>query len=328
MRVRIAQWGTIGWGVTARLSAAAVTAVLLLVAAQPTAAQNGYTYLSGQSMHPAFEGWERNEDGSYNFVFGYMNRNWEEAFDLPVGDENSFSPGAEDRGQPTYFQPGRNRAVFRVHVPADFGETDELVWTLKVHGETYKAFGNLMPDYYIDDIVMMSENGSLTNGRSDEEVRKNTPPDVELEGETVRQARVGEPILLQIKAVDDGRPDVDKWGRRGVSHLTEDGQIDLAKIGQPSLSVPGKVNGLHVSWFKYRGSGEVTFDPDQIKVWEDTRPYTNSPWAHGWVLPEPPADGWWVTRATFDEPGTYILRARADDGGLFTDQDITVNVSP
>src|SRR5690606_26938916 len=60
-------------------SGAVLLATLFTVlAAEPVDAQNGFTYLSGQSMHPAFEGWERNEDGSYNFVFGYMNRNWEE----------------------------------------------------------------------------------------------------------------------------------------------------------------------------------------------------------------------------------------------------------
>ena len=33
--------------------------------------------------------------------FGYMNRNFEEVLDLPVGPDNKFEPGAADRGQPT-----------------------------------------------------------------------------------------------------------------------------------------------------------------------------------------------------------------------------------
>jgi hypothetical protein len=37
--------------------------------------------------------------------------------------------------------------------------------------------------------------------------------------------------------------------------------------------------GLHLSWFMYRGPGKVTFTPEQIKVWEDTRTGANSPWA-------------------------------------------------
>jgi hypothetical protein len=39
------------------------------------------------------------------------------------------------------------------------------------------------------------------------------------------------------------------------------------------------------------------------------------------------ADDKWVATATFDEPGTYVLRARADDGALTTDEDLTVNVA-
>jgi len=35
------------------------------------------TYSSGQPVWPAFEGWEKNDDGSFNLVFGYMNDNWE-----------------------------------------------------------------------------------------------------------------------------------------------------------------------------------------------------------------------------------------------------------
>jgi hypothetical protein len=40
----------------------------------------------------------------------------------------------------------------------------------------------------------------------------------------------------------------------------------------------------------------------------------------------PPADGKWTIRATFSEPGTYVLRAQAHDGGLAASEDITVTV--
>jgi hypothetical protein len=33
-------------------------------------------------------------------------------------------------------------------------------------------------------------------------------------------------------------------------------------------------------------------------------------------------------QATFDAPGTYVLRAIAGDGALFTDQNVTVTVGP
>ena len=40
----------------------------------------------------------------------------------------------------------------------------------------------------------------------------------------------------------------------------------------------------------------------------------NSPWSPPFLIPEPPSDGKWVVQATFQEPGTYVLRAVASDG--------------
>ena len=33
------------------------------------------------------------------------------------------------------------------------------------------------------------------------------------------------------------------------------------------------------------------------------------------------------TQVTFDEPGTYVLCARADDGALTSDDDVTITVT-
>ena len=40
-----------------------------------------------------------------------------------------------------------------------------------------------------------------------------------------------------------------------------------------------------------------------------------------------PEDGRWVSEVTFSEPGTYVLRGHADDGGLYSDIEITVTVT-
>ena len=45
-------------------------------------------YARGQTVAPTFEGWEHNPDGTYNLVFGYLNRNYEEEVDIPLGAEN------------------------------------------------------------------------------------------------------------------------------------------------------------------------------------------------------------------------------------------------
>ena len=95
----------------------------------------------------------------------------------------------------------------------------------------------------------------------------------------------------------------------------------------PTRITVGKVTGLHLSWFVYRGAGQVTFAPEQVKPWEDTRAGANSPWAPLWTPPVIPADGKIVVQATFAEPGTYVLRGLVDDGALFGGDTVTVTVS-
>ena len=94
----------------------------LILCAGSASAQ--YSRSRGLSVAPAYEGWRPNPDGSYEIIFGYMNSNWEEEFDVPVGADNKFEPGDADRGQPTHFFPRRNRYVFHVRVPRDFGKSE------------------------------------------------------------------------------------------------------------------------------------------------------------------------------------------------------------
>src|SRR5215470_13449638 len=74
---------------------------IVFFVASPLLAQTRFA--SGQDVVPAFEGWERNPDGSFNMVFGYMNRNYEQELDIPVGADNMIEPGLADQGQPTHF---------------------------------------------------------------------------------------------------------------------------------------------------------------------------------------------------------------------------------
>ncbi len=294
-----------------RRAAIGVAAVLLVGAfLQDGAAQQRYR-ATGQEVLPAYEGWERNPDGSFNLVFGTMNRNWEETFHIPVGPDNHIAPGGPDRGQPTWFLPRRNRFMFRIAVPADFGDR-EIVWTLNSpNGKTYRAYATLKPDYFIDDFVVQRNSGLRTR----DVVNPNTPPVLEVEGERTRTVRVGEPVTLTAFASDDGVPE-----QRPLRAL------DPSRSG--NNTVPVTATGLRLSWFVYRGPGHnVTFDPPQTKVWEDTRPNSNSPWGYGFETPPAPSDGKWVARATFGAPGTFILRSLAHDGGLSAHEDITFVVN-
>jgi hypothetical protein len=103
-------------------------------------------YSTGQNVAPSFEGWQARPDGTFDLLFGYLNRNLDEELDIPIGAENNVEPVGPDRGQPTHFLPRRNRYVFRVNVPKDFGAR-EVVWTLTAKAKTEKAYGSLKPDY-------------------------------------------------------------------------------------------------------------------------------------------------------------------------------------
>ena len=134
-----------------------------------------------------------------------------------------------------------------------------------------------------------------------------------IETERALTATVSEPITLRAVATDDGKP-----GRRPIPSFW---------IGR-SRTVLFASTGLRLSWFRYRGPAAVTFDPPQSKVWEDFRDGGGSPWSAGWEPPPIPPDNRWVVRATFNTPGTYVLRCQAHDGGLQAYEDVRVVVQP
>jgi hypothetical protein len=299
------------------------------------------SYTKGQNISPAYEGWERGSDGSKYFLFGYMNRNWEEEIDVPLGPDNGFNVGAADHGQPTHFLPRRNRFVFRVKVPAGFGEKDELIWTLTTHGKTEKAYATLRPDYIVDDVVKASETGALGAGTSSPEVRANRPPVLHIQEVKARSIHVDQPLTLVSEVKDDGIPKPRAPGFAGAAAGGTARQDAAAAAGRsdtaarpnramqpPSRVTVGKNVGLHVSWFLYRGpaGAKVTFDPPQVKPWEDTRAGANSPWAPLWAAEPMPADGQTPVQARFSEPGTYVLRCLTDDGALTSSEDVTILV--
>ncbi len=349
----------------------ALAASLLLAGRQ---AEAQLSYSRGQTISPAYEGFEVNPDGSYNLLFGYLNRNWDEELNIPVGPDNYFSPGLPDRGQPTHFLPRRNRYVFRVHLPADFDQDQEVVWTLTSQGEEKKAYASLRQDLLVDNMVIASETGALGGGRSDPANRLNKAPVIELGTDREIAALVGQPVTLIARVTDDGFPltlaqrraraepaargeveeaasdtdesvenadasdEVEDADANDASDEPEseeeDAEEELAPelrdlqrwLRRPVRITVDKTIGLHYTWFVYRGDPDATFDPIQIQPWEDTRAFQNSPWSPFWSAPSTPEDDRWVTQVTFNKPGTYVLRGRADDGALFADEEVTINV--
>ena len=300
------------------------------------------TYRSGQPISTAFEGWEEEADGSRYFLFGYMNANWEQEPDIPIGPDNyfvlgapgtggadpgAFDVGVADQGQPTHFLPRRNRFVFKVPVPEGFRETDEVIWTLTANDTTVSAYASLRLDYRVDSLIKASEQGAIGAGTTNPVIRANVVPTLSVEGPTARTVRAGEPLRLTAVATDDGVPKATE-PRRSTDPFGRGADDVPAGWMKPRQITVGSATGLRLSWYVYRGAGTVAFSPEQIKVWEDTRVHANSPWANYWYPPALPDENRWETEVTFDEPGVYVLRCLASDGALGVDSDVTVTVTP
>src|SRR5690242_2416307 len=247
-------------------------------------------FSSGQDVVPVYEGWLRNPDGTFTFVFGYFNRNWKEELVMPAGPDNKLEPGEPDRGQPTYYLPRRQPWVFRVQVPKDWGQ-QELVWTITAHGRTEKAYAQLIPQYEMLERLIQTH-GNLNPGEDD----PNKPPSVSIA--PVPPAGVPSSIRLTALVSDDGLP------KPRPAPKPRPGSIPQA---QTNTAAGPRPPGLSVKWFEYRGPAKVTF--------ESAGPIAVS-------------NGKAVTTARFAEPGTYVLRATADDGALTTSTDVTITVSP
>jgi hypothetical protein len=321
-----------------------VAPLAFLVLFQAVGAQTRFTYSKGQPLSPAYEGWWPNEDGSFTLFFGYMNTNWLEEFDVPIGSDNNIEPGGPDQGQPTHFYPRRSPFLFTIRVPKDFG-TKELIWTLATRGKAEKAYASLKTDYQIDKQVISTEVGGDFGSLRDE-LRTNIPPEIKVDGESRRTAKVGQPLTLVAFAGDpdnlparrDGKPQPRGVGKPADTPAAPSApprpapnpaSLATALYRPPSSIVASSGPGLRLSWIVYRGKAStVEFDPIQMKTWTDTRAYGNSPWSPPYVIPEPPADGKWTVNATFREPGSYVLRLVASDGSIFSYDNVTVTVTP
>ncbi len=266
---------------------------LALALAAPAAAQERWN--RGQNVQPVFEGWERNTDGSFTMVFGYLNRNYEEQPIIQVGPNNNFSPGGEDRGQPTHFYNRRQQFVFGVRVLADWGEQD-LVWSVTHNGRTDYAYGHLWPVWEIDGGVMRLNRGAGTaQGYGD-----NQRPFIRLDGNDSLEVTLPDTLEVAVIVGDDGIPPpnprlAERNARRGPKSQAV---IDPRRAA---------TTGLAVTWVHWRGPGEVTFDPQVPEIGEGGRA---------------------VTRVSFSEPGNYVLQAVADDTVFTSPINISVTVHP
>ena len=200
-------------------------------------------------------------------------------------------------------------------MPKDFGDK-ELIWTLTTHGKTEKAYASLKNDYMIDNQVISTEVGGDFGSLRDE-LRTNMPPELKVEGDKqrTRQGRRAADAGRVRRAIPttcrprDGEPQ--RGGRPSARQRAATGappRRESRSIAPPSSIVAVERTGAAavVDRLPRQGRG-VTFSPDQMKTWTDTRAYANSPWSPPYFIPEPPPDGKWIDAG--DVQGAGHLRA-------------------
>ena len=286
----------------------------------PVVTQPQQRFNSGQDIQPIFEGWTRNDDGSYRFHFGYLNRNYDERPNVPLGEDNFFSPGAPDRGQPTYFYPRTNRYQFEVIVPAAFPRDGELVWALTTHGSTQYAYGWLQAEWEID-VNTITSNNRTGFGRGVDELYANGWPSMTVEA-SLSSVAVGQPVTLTARVTDDELPnpvperDPDAPRRRRDPALVPPDDAPAIPDNIPQYSKPNPPrNNLALLWRVFRGPADAEFEPDGYQKWEKGME------GDGWT------SGTFETNVTFSEPGDYTLRAFASDAMLISHGIVSITVT-
>ena len=272
---------------------------------------------SGNFVAPFFDGWYPNEDGTYSFSFGFMNRNDEDLVEIPLGPNNFIEPAEFDGGQPTSFPVvsyggfggPRERGVFAVVVPADY--EGDVWWTLTTDGYTTRVPGRLVSP----GLIIKSAYELSTTPRAQGSLRprirfsENGPDVIGIEGmessETL-STTVGEPVEVEFWAFDRGEREL---------------------------------QGVNMTLWKYQGpvGGEIAFESLVAAPPEGTGRRGGGGGGFGFggpglrVAPRPPGPGPVTTgqsillptegdaanmgsfRAAFDTPGEYVIRIRIDN---------------
>lgn len=245
---------------------------------------------TGQPVIPVFDGWYPKTDGTFDLCFGYFNLNTKETLDIPLGPDNIVEPRRFDGNQPTHFlavppPPNLYRryfCTFVVNVPANFGKTERVVWTLRVRGRSYSVPGHMGSINY-----KLQELSAKEAGRSSlAPVIKFLPSGPDGRGRSgvklgPLSVKAGSPLALPMAVTGPAG---------GPEGFDPDAQDDDG--GRPVIK-DGKKRIWWVMWAKHQGPGDVSFSPQQIDVWEGQ---TNT-----------------ATNATFTKPGAYILRVQAID---------------
>ncbi len=234
----------------------------------------------GQRVAPFFDGFYENEDGSITLSFGYSNFNREETVEIPLGPNNFIEPKEYDGRQPTSFP-----TVSGLGPTGARRDRERGVFTITV------------PATFKGDVVWTLRHGGQTHkvtGRAKTGAyglkwpmaMGSIPPLLRFkaDGPTGRGPAGLESAPLQATT---GTPlPVTIWLKD--DSVRDADSIQIKERGKPRPAI-------NVNWYKHSGPGPVTFDPPTSALME--------------------LEGSTASTITFTQPGTYVLRVRADNFG-------------
>ena len=234
----------------------------------------------GQRVAPFFDGFYQNPDGTITLSFGYSNLNRERTIEIPLGPDNFIEPKEYDGRQPTSFP---------VAPVTDAGggarrDRERGVFTITV------------PATFKGDVVWTLRHAGQTHkvpGRAKTGAygllwpmaSGSIPPQLRFKADgPFGRGPVGiESPPLQATV---GTPlPVTIWMKDDSKRTDE---IQIKERG------PAR-NAINVNWYKHSGPGPVAFDPQKSSLKE--------------------LEGTATSAITFAQPGTYLLRVRADNFG-------------
>jgi hypothetical protein len=262
----------------ARLCAALTLAGGVLSAAQQLPSEPLKQF--GSSITGAYEGWYDNPDGTHTFLVGYYNRNSTQSLDVPIGPNNRIEPGGPDMGQPTHFLPGRQYGMFTVTVPKEFPQTQRLTWTIVANGQSMTIPFTLKADYNVspfNDLAVHNTPPALH--LFDEKAPPIQGPVATIAKAAARTASMSAAMALAVWAADDAK-------------YTSGTNAPMTRPRPP----------VALTWSKYRGPGDVTFDKAKPELEAITGGGVNVPY-----------EGKATTNARFSAPGDYVLHVTGND---------------
>jgi hypothetical protein len=260
----------------------------MLIDAPPLGGQNQRPLAplspTGLRVAPFFDGWYANADGTITFSFGYSNLN-REAVEIPLGPENFIEPKEYDGRQPTSFAaPSAPGSDDGAAARTDRRERERGVFTVTV------------PAAFRDSVVWTL----VVQGQA-----YKVPASAKSGAYQLRwpMAMGSVPPLLRFTA--DGPAGRGPTGIQAAPMQASVGKPLSLAIWVNDDSVredepvavkqrQGKA-AMNVTWYTHSGPGPVIFSRSRESI--------------------PQLNGSATATATFNQPGEYVIRVRADNFG-------------